>query len=423
MTTAQRIVDFDDPDFNPFVAIDQMQGLEDVADPYPWFHAMQEKGSVIPGKVREGFGMAEFAIYADRPSYMVFGHKAVSEAFSDAASMSNALKKLFYDDSFGDSINGMDGPEHMRYRKFFQKAFMPQTVARWGNEIVPDVLNRLIDNFADKGRAELVSEFTALFPFYVIYKQLKMPEVEREIFQKLAVGLTVAGMDPLHSREANRKMGDYFKLLLDERRAEHASGELNGEESDLLTLLAVGEVDGERLPDEIAISFLRQLMAAAGDTTYRSAGSMLTGLLNNPDQLDAVCKDRSLVPKVVEEALRWEPPIVVETRLATRDLVLDGVSIPEGAKLDVVMGSANRDPAKYENPDEFNIFRKQDRHLAFAYGPHVCIGQHLARLELTKALDALLDRLPNMRLDPDKPAPSVVGLISRSPIAVHVVFD
>ena len=91
--------------------------------------------------------------------------------------------------------------------------------------------------------------------------------------------------------------------------------------------------------------------------------------------------------------------------------------------IDVVIGSANRDPARYENSDDFNIWRKVERHMAFAYGAHVCIGQHLARLELMRALNALLDRFPNLRLDPDKPAPRVVGLNSRSPTTIHVRFD
>lgn len=422
MATARRIVDFDDPTFDPFHTIDQQQGFADVDDPYPQFHEMHRRGTVLKGDLRESFGLPQFGLWEHLPAWMVFGYDTVSRGFSDQTAFSNAVKQLFYNDSFGASINGMDGPEHSRFRRFFQKAFMPQNVARWGKELVPDAINGLIDAFADRGHAELVSEFTALFPFYVIYGQMRMPTDERDVFQKLAVGLTVAGTDPVHSREANRKMGDYFTLLLEERRAAHADGALDVGD-DLISILAISEIDGERLPNEIAVSFLRQMMAAAGDTTYRVAGSLLTGLLTHPDQLEAVRRDRSLVSKAVEEALRWEAPITFEQRLAMRDVELDGVTIPEGSKVDMVIGSANRDPARFPNPDQFDIFRKQERQLAFAYGPHVCIGQHLARLELNTALNAVLDRLPNMRADPEKPAPRVLGLNSRSPVAVHVVFD
>jgi cytochrome P450 len=316
----------------------------------------------------------------------------------------------------------MDAPDHPRFRRLFQRAFMPQTVARWGNDLVPRVVGSLIDAFAPRGRAELAGEFTALYPFNVIYGQLHLPAEDLAVFRKFAVGLLCFGIDSVHALEASRKMGDYFTLLLRERRAALELGAPSAQD-DLISLLAAAEVDGERLPDEIAVSFLRQLMNAAGDTTYRSTGILLVGLLSNPEQLEAVRRDRALVPQAIEEALRWDAPLPYGARLAVRDVVLDGVAIPAGSKVDLALGSANRDPARFENPDAFDIWRKPDRHVAFAYGSHVCIGQHLARLELTRALNALLDRLPNLRLDPEQPAPRVVGLNSRAPTAIHVLFD
>ena len=148
------------------------------------------------------------------------------------------------------------------------------------------------------------------------------------------------------------------------------------------------------------------------------------GLLANPEQLAAVVADRSLIPQAIDEALRWEGPVVSTIRHVARDVTLDGVDIPKGAILNVVLGSANRDPEKYLEPDRFDIFRDRSvRNLAFATGPHVCIGQHLARVEMTRALNALLDRLPNLRLDPSKPAPDIRGHILRVPEHIHVVFD
>ena len=422
MATAQRIVDFDDPTFDPAATFDRAQGLGEVDDPYPQIHALHRKGTVLKGDMRREFGLQPFPIWADYPSWMVFGYDAVARVFGDTETFSNAIKQHFYTDSFGDSINGMDPPDHSRYRRLFQKAFMPQTVARWGEELVPRVVGSLIDAFADRGHAELVSEFTSLYPFHVVYGQLHMPAEDRAVFHKLAVGLFCIVIDYPRALEASQKMGDYFTVLLQERRAALESGALSAED-DIISLLAVAEVDGERLPDEIAVSFLRQLMAASGDTTYRSTSALLVGLLTHPEQLEAVRRDRALIPQAVEEALRWDGPITWETRQAVRDVVLDGVAIPAGSKIDVVHGSANRDPARYDNPDDFNIRRKTERHMTFAFGPHVCIGQHLARLEMARALNALLDRFPNLRLDPEKPAPRVVGLNSRAPTAVHVLFD
>jgi len=211
-------------------------------------------------------------------------------------------------------------------------------------------------------------------------------------------------------------MGAYFARLIAQRRGV--------EGSDLVTMLANAELDGDRLPDEITISFLRQLMNAAGDTTYRATGSLLVGLLTQRDQLAAVLADRALIPRAIEEALRWEGPLPTLARVTVRDVELDGTQIPAGHKVDVITGSANRDlQYHYPDPDTFNVFRRPGRHFAFAYGPHVCLGLHLVRIEMQRALNALLDNLPNLRLDPAKPPPCILGLHARAPNAIHVLFD
>jgi cytochrome P450 len=211
-------------------------------------------------------------------------------------------------------------------------------------------------------------------------------------------------------------LGEFFGQLLAQRRA--APGE------DLVSHLATVEVDGERLPDEVLIAFLRQLMNAGGDTTYRGTSVLLAALLTHPDQWDAVVADRSLIGQAIDEALRWEGPVSSTLRYVAQDTEIDGVPIAQGTILNVVLGSANRDPAKFPDPDRFDLFRERKvRHLAFANGPHVCIGQHLARVEMTRAINALLDRTRNLRLDPDKPAPDIRGHLLRVPAHIHVKFD
>lgn len=415
LLTRRRIADFDDAYFDPFATFDRAGGLGEVDDPWPKLHELAAHGPVQPGDLRRQFGLAPFDLFADLPSYMVFGHEAVGKAYIDGATFSNAIMQRLYADSFGLSINGMDAPEHTRYRRLFQQAFMPRTVAQCGAEMVPGVIGRVIDGFAGRGKAELVSEFAIRYPFDIIYAQLGLPDEDAHIFHRLSVGLMCIMLDYPHALEASRKMGDYLQLLIEERRG--------GTGGDLISMLARAEVEGERLPDDIAVSFLRQLLNAAGDTTYRSTGAMLVGLLTNPDQLAAVRADRSLVPQTVDEALRWDGPLTFLTRQTTRDVELLGTMIPAGAKIDVVRGSANRDPSRFPDPDRFDIFRPHRRHVAFAFGPHVCLGQHLAKLEMERALNGLLDRLPNLRLDPDYPAPQVLGLNSRAPIAIHVLFD
>jgi cytochrome P450 len=173
----------------------------------------------------------------------------------------------------------------------------------------------------------------------------------------------------------------------------------------------------------VAISFLRQLINAGGDTTFRTSTVLLTGLLTNPDQLDAVRADRSLVAAAVEEALRWDGPVLASSRETTQEVVVDGVPIPAGARLDLMYGAANRDRAVFDDPDRFDIFRPKHRHFGFAFGAHNCLGQLLARLEMTRALNAVLDQLPNVRLDPDYPVPYLQGAMMRTPKALRVIFD
>ena len=191
---------------------------------------------------------------------------------------------------------------------------------------------------------------------------------------------------------ASEALRDYFADVLAERRRQPAD--------DLISELAVAEVDGRTLDDEEIYSFLRLLLPAGVETTYRASGNLLYGLLTNPDQLERVRDDRSLVPDAFEETIRWEPPVTVILRRAARDTEVGGVPVEEGADVALLLGSANRDERKYEHPDEFDIFRESRQSVGFGFGVHVCLGMHLARMETRVAINTLFDRLPDMRLAP-----------------------
>lgn len=414
MNAIARIQDFDDPAYNPFFSDDDAFGTCD--DPYPQLARWREQADVHALDYRVAMGLYPDVTMSDLPSFLVTGYDAVEKVFLDPQTYSNQIYARNLGISFGRSVSTMDAPEHTRFRKIFQKAFLPHTVATWGDTLVDPVVAALMDQFTHRGKADLVQEFTHHYPFHIIYRQLALPPEDVKVFHKLAIAQTVVSYDVAHGTEASRKLGVYFKALLDERR-QHPG-------DDLVSLLAQAEVDGDVLPEEILVSFLRQLVNAGGDTTYRATSILLTGLLTNPEQLAAVRADRSLVPQAIEEALRWDGPVLIATRTPTVDVELGGVQIPAGACLSVASGSANRDPKRFADPDRFDIFReRKHRHFSFAFGPHVCIGQHLARVEMTRALNAILDRLPNLRLDPDMPPPRVQGTMMRVPKHLHVVFD
>ncbi len=183
------------------------------------------------------------------------------------------------------------------------------------------------------------------------------------------------------------------------------------------------EVEGKRLSDEEIFSFLRLLLPAGVETTYRASGSLLFALLEDRAQFDALYADRSLFAQAFEEVVRWEPPVTVILRRATRDTELAGVAIEEGADIALLIGAANRDERKYPDPDRYDMFREQRQHVGFGFGVHVCLGMHLARMESRIAINTLFDRLGPFTLDPDAEPPHIEGMAFRSPLSLPVVFS
>jgi cytochrome P450 len=408
--------DFDDPNYSPYINDDVMFG--DAVDPHTHMLKFAAKGPVQRGEVRSDlWGLSADMTQTNENRFMVFDYDDIREVLSNTDHFSNSAYLDGLGQTFGRSITTMDPPEHNRYRAIFQKVFLPHTVASWADEFIDPVIHDLIDKFEHNGRAELMAEFVSKFPFEIIYRQLRLPPGEGEIFHKLAIAMTFYMIDLPHGIEASEKLGAYFKAMVEERRRNPGT--------DLVSAVATAEVDGDYLPEDVIISFLRQLINAAGDTTYRSTGNMLVALLSErPDQFEMIKQDRTLISKAIEETLRWEGPVNQNFRTAKVDVVLSGVKIPAGSIVQTVTGVANRDPKRFPNPEVFDLTRDNSRrHLAFASGPHICLGQHLARLEMTRALSILMDRLPKLRLDTDYPRPVIRGWSMRIPKEVRVRFD
>jgi cytochrome P450 len=184
--------------------------------------------------------------------------------------------------------------------------------------------------------------------------------------------------------------------------------------------------DGSRRPlnDQEIMANCRLIILAGGGTTWRQLGITLWALMTNPDQFEAVKADRSLISAAIEESVRWNSTDPVFSRLVTRDTELDGCPIPAGVSLDVCLGAGNRDPQRWDNPDVYDLHRKGQSHLGFILGAHHCLGRDVARAEMTVALNALFDNFPKMRLDPDAPAPELIGgLEQRGMTAVPVLLS
>ncbi len=310
---------------------------------------------------------------------------------------------------------GMDGDRHRRYRALVSQAFGKKSMARWEAELVEEVGNGLIDRFVERGHAELVTEFTFPYPTQIIARLLGLPREDFRQFQKWSIAILSFLSQQETAIAASQEVKEYVASILEERRRHP--------QEDLISDLAQAELDGEHLSDEEIFSFVRLLLPAGVETTYRSTGNMLLTLLNNPEQLDAVRNDRSLIPQAIEESLRYELPLLTITRIATEDTEVSGVPVPSGSTVMLMLASANRDESRFPEPDRFDIFREGPKpHISFGHGPHACLGLHLARMEMRVALNQILDRLPNLRLDPEGDDPHIRGQVFRSPTSIPVLF-
>ncbi|MDR3656274.1 MAG: cytochrome P450 [Mycobacterium sp.] len=350
------------------------------------------------------------------PVFIVYRFEEAQQMLRDNETFSSAGVIAAFGPVLGERVMlGMDEPVHGRLRSLVSKAFSQKALARWEDELVGRVANSLIDGFAANGKADLVKEFTFDYPSQIIAGLLGLPEEDYPQFQRWSISLLSWIMNPERGLAASAALCDYFAPILEDRRAEP--------KDDLISALAQAEIDGEKLEDEEIYSFLRLLLPAGVETTYRALGSLLFALLSDPAQLDAIRADRSLLPQAIEEGVRWEPPLLTITRVATCDTELGGVPIPAGSTVMPMLGAANRQEDRYSDPDAFDIFRPARAHLGWGHGVHVCLGMHLARLEMRTAVNLLLDRLPNLRLDPDGDDPHIRGQVFRSPTSLPVLFD
>lgn len=417
MPETVAIEDFDDPHFNPFIVSEQVAGQGAVADIYGEIRRLRAEAPVWEIDPRVHFGTAPDLSVLDRRKIWVLGHRDVQAILVDPKMWPSAELRVVMEPMFGETITQMDGLEHRRYRALFQQAFAPNMLDGWREHLMPRIVNELIDHFADRRSADLVGEFALHFPFQFITELLALPASDRAVFHKLAFAQTTSRYDPLHAAEAGRKLSAYLQRLIEHRRQNPPSAD------DFVHVMASATIEGESLPEIVIVSFLRQLMNAAGDTSYHGFSNLMAALMSNPDQFDAIRSDRSHIPQAVEEALRWEAPIVNLERSPAEEVELHGIVIRPGDRVYASIGGANRDESVYDEPDRFDLFRRKQRHMAFGQGPHICIGQHLARVEMIVALNALIDRLPGLRLDPEAPPPTVFGVSLRKPKAVQVVFD
>lgn len=383
----------------------------DLRDPYPMFARRRGEGGVFRGSVMDWSKTPDSL----KPEnlYAAVSFDAVNRVFRDGKVFNSTIYDATIGLFIGPTILAMEGKPHWEHRNLVSAAFKSRSLARWEPEIVRPVVNELIDEFIEAGRADLVGEFTFEFPTRVISRLLGLPQDDLPWFRQRAVELISYTVKYKRAFEASAALKDYFLTQIEQRRSAPTE--------DIIGDLVSAEIDGERLTDEAIYSFLRLLLPAGLETTYRSSGNLLYLLLTHKEQFDAVNADHELIGAAIEEGLRYETPLTTVQRFATENTEIDGVPIPAGSVIDVCIGSANRDGSRWERAEEFDIFRKRLPHISFAAGEHTCMGLHLARMETRVAVETLLTRLSDIELITDDD-PHIHGQPFRSPTALPVTF-
>ncbi len=328
------------------------------AEPFPWYRRMRE----------------EQPISADpRRGWMVFRYRDVQPVLSDHQSFSS---------EFGDlGLLNTDPPRHRQLRSLVSQTFTPRTVEQLAGQI-EQITAGLLERLPPE--PDLIRDLAVPLPITVIAGLLGIPAQDRERFKRWSDAVVTGGGAGMPVRQAREEMQAYFGQLLDRRRSRPGS--------DLISALVQARVDGESLTRSELISFCVLLLIAGNETTTNLIGNAVLCLDEHPQAAAELRQRPDLLEGAIEEVLRYRSPIQAMFRIARPGATLDGQELPAGAPVLAWIGSANRDPEQFPDPDRFDIHRQPNHHLAFGQGIHFCLGAPLARLEARIALRALLQR-------------------------------
>ncbi|MDT0322187.1 cytochrome P450 family protein [Streptomyces millisiae] len=389
--------------------VDLLAAGEDFTrDPYRYFAAMRERGPVhrvrLPG---------------DYPAWLIVGHAEARAALTDPRLVKAYPTGVDETDieriAPGPHLLITDPPDHTRLRRLVSREFTPGRVAALAPR-VRQLTDELLDAMlaAPDRRADLVSAFSFPLPITVICELLGVPYLDRDRFRRWSQVMTgAAAMDEAEATLA--AMTEYLIGLLAAKRQQPGD--------DLLSaLLGTADGAGDQLSQEELLGMCWLLLIAGHETTVGLISNGVLALLNHPEQLAALRADWSLLDNAVEEILRYDGPVPTPTvRFAAEDIELGGVVIPRRDLVLPALADADRDPARFPDPNRFDIRRDTGGHLAFGHGIHYCLGAPLARLEGRIALRALLERAPDLALDADPAAvPWHPGILIRGPLHLPI---
>ena len=333
------------------------------------------------------------ARFGGREAFVITGHAALAEAFKDNDRFPPAdAYRITIEPVQGVTFQTMEDEQHRLYRRLATPAFRSNAVEAMEQEGLARIAHELIDRLQGLRSADLAEAFTHRVAFLVISRMLGIPPWREDVFRDWAVGFLEFPRDPEHSRRCAALINEYLAPIIAERRLEPRD--------DVISALVLADADGHQLDDEEILAHIRLLFSAGASTTTDALGNLLWALLREPSLWEQLRAEPGLRANAIEELLRWETPVAVLPRISAPHAVeFCGVQIPPSTFTLFAMAAANRDPAVFEDGDRFDIHRDSSRKLlSFGPGPRLCPGMHLARRQLSVALDVLLERLPGLRL-------------------------
>jgi cytochrome P450 len=391
----------------PMETENAIPGVDFFSDEAENLHELVEKtrelGSVVP------------VVYAGRRNWLLNDYDTVKAAFSDEEHFSSESFYSFASQPMqGRTLQVMSGEEHRINRALVSKTFFPKPVSEIVKPIIEVEAKRCLDRLEGQDEVDLVEAFARPFPFTVIARSMGIPVHDEEKFLHWALMLIDFGYDPEAGFKAKAEFDEYMTPLIHERRVNPGD--------DLVSSLATGKLEGTALSDEEILSFCRILFPAGSDTTYKMLGSLVYALLLHPEHIEPMLQSLEYREAVVQEGLRWEPPLSFQPRACSKDITLGGVDIKAGDSMMFGVSAANRDPKYWDNPEKFDPTRDRGSLMTFGHGEHFCLGTHLARRELEVGIRAIFERFPNMTLCEDKPV-SMIRAVLRGPKSLWVKLN
>jgi len=397
--------DTDAVTFNPF-------DPEFRANPYPTYKRLVEEAPVLQSPL----GGVILSRYRDCEAVLK-NHRLWSSDMRNATESAYEPNLDMFD--IDRPFLFLDPPDHTRLRSLVSRAFTPRVVEEFRPRIQV-IVDDLLDKVADKDSIEIIEDFAYPLPVVVISEMLGVPPESHKEFREWSAVLA-SSLDPVMSaqpeaverqRRAIELFDELFKELIAQRRKEP--------KDDLLGGLVQAEEEGDKLTEGELLSTCRVLLIAGHETTVNLIGNGVHQLLRHPDELKRLKADPSLAASAVEEVLRFDPPVQLDGRIALEDAEFDGVAVPKGHSVTTLIGAANRDPERFPDPEKFDITRGDDRHLAFGFGIHYCMGAPLAKIEGQVALATIVRRCEGMKLLTK--TPSYKNLVLRGLESLSVGF-